>query len=132
MRAPRFIAVLIVIGVFGLTGCVGSEEPAKPKATHTPAKVSEGPAARTERFERALIKGDCAAVKKIILGQMTCAELNEISQSLQGVNPDKITYKVVESGKDSATVRITVSGERQNLDLVKDEGEWFVIYDTAA
>ena len=127
----RWIGLSAVIAVLAVIGVGGVLLLGRGDGQGTPGN---GPVGRTERFERALIKSDCVEVKKLVVAsdQLDCASLGEISESVKDVDPNGITYKVVESGKDSATVRITVNGEKQNLDLVKQDGTWLVIFDTAA
>lgn len=118
------VALLIVFAVGAILVVRDSGAPAS----------SDGPAARTEKFERALISGDCPGIKKLVVGpdQLDCAALGEMSQSMTGIDPDSISYKLLDSGGDSATVRVTIDGEKQDLDLVKESGDWLVILDTAA
>ncbi len=120
--ASAVVIVVLVVGAFALARSGGS------------SASDNGPAARTEKFERALIAGDCPAFKKLVVDpdQVDCAELGEMSESVKDLDADKITYKVVDSGKGSATVQLTVEGEKQKLDLVKQSGTWLVIFDTAA
>lgn len=120
---------------------------AQPTATHstvtrTSAPTSEpagpggnDPAAALERFFRALAKGDCAAVKQVVVGpeQIDCGFIGEASGSMDGIDLDAATYTVTDSGDDTATVRADFGGaDKQDLDLVRTDGVWLVIFDTAA
>lgn len=118
--ATAAVLVILVAGVIAVARHDGGSD--------------DGPAARTESFERALIKGDCPAMKKLVVSpdQVDCAELGEMSASVQNVDPDKITYTLIDSGKDTATVQLKILGEKQKLDLVRESGIWLVIFDTAA
>lgn len=104
------------------------------RSTGGSTATDEGPAARTEKFERSLIAGDCLAFRKLVVdpGQVNCAELAEMSESVKDIDPDAIVYKVVDSGAGTATVELTIEGEKQRLDLVNESGDWLVIFDTAA
>src|SRR4051794_6623353 len=105
------VVLIVVAGVAALTMRHSDE-----------SQVAKGgPVARTEKFEKALIAGDCPAFKKLIVepDQISCAELGEMSESVKDLDEDAITYTLVESGKDSATVELTIEGEKQRLDLVK-------------
>ena len=87
-----------------------------------------------ESFERALAKGDCAAVKKIAVApeEIDCGYIRESTEPMKGIDVDAIGYRITESGKDFATVRLDIDGEKSDLDLVKDGRNWIVLFDTAA
>lgn len=123
IRLGVAVAVLIVVGV----GVVMWSRQGDDSAPSVP-----GPAARTEAFERALIKGDCPAFKKLVVApaQFDCAQLGEMSQSAKDIDPAKISYTVVFKDGESATVRVTMGGEKHNLNLVMVKGQWLVILDS--
>lgn len=121
------IAVAVIAVAFSLTSCSSTG------SSGDDAKAL-GPTAQAENFERALAKGDCPAVKKIVVapGEIDCGFVAEAAESMKEIDVETIGYRLTESGKDSATVSLDVGGEKDSLDLVKADGIWFVIFDTAA
>lgn len=135
MKLLATISVLVVVAVVTAIGLnmglnMGSGQEGKP-AHSAP---DPGPAIQAENFERALAKGDCGAVKKIAVGpaEVDCGSILESAESMKGIDVDAIGYRVTDSGKDYATVRLDINGEKSSLDLVKVDGAWFVVFDTAA
>lgn len=130
-RTKLLVAAIVLIVI-----AVGSAVAVnKAPGGKSPGAVSgPGPAAQVDNFERALAKGDCAAVKKIVAApeDVDCGSIEEASESMKDVDLDAAVYRLIDSGKDYATVRLEIDGEESNLDLVKDGGSWFVIFDTAA
>jgi hypothetical protein len=94
----------------------------------------DSPAERAESLERALFAGDCAGVKKAVAGpeQVDCVVVSEGAASLNDVDVDSLRYQVIESAADSATVRVSIGDEEQDLSLVKVDGRWLVVLDSGA
>lgn len=92
------------------------------------------PVERAESFERAVFAGDCAGVKAVVVGpeQVDCVVISEGAESLKELDVDAITYTVADSAADSATVRMDIGGEKQDLSLVKVDGRWLVVFDSDA
>lgn len=51
---------------------------------------------------------------------------------MKQIDVGAIGYRLTASGKESATVGLDVGGEKDSLDLVKVDGTWLVLFDTAA
>lgn len=120
------VAVLaaIVVAVAGITVNTRSGE----------RSAAPGPLALAQSFERALAKGDCPAVKKLVVapGEIDCGFIAEAAESMKQIDVGAIGYRLTASGKESATVGLDVGGEKDSLDLVKVDGTWLVLFDTAA
>ena len=124
--AKLLIVVAAVVAV-GLTSCAST-------GSSSGDSKSLGPAAQAESFERALARGDCPAVKKIVVAphEIECGSIAEAAQSMKQIDLEAISYQLTDSSKDAATVRLDIGGEKADLELVKADGEWFVLFDTAA
>lgn len=125
--AKLLIVVAVLVGTVGLTSCASTK-------TSGDDSKSLGPAAQAEIFERALARGDCSAVKKIVIAprEIECGSIAETAESMKDIDLEAIGYQLLSSSKDSATVRLDIGGEKADLELVKADGEWFVLFDTAA
>jgi hypothetical protein len=130
----KLLAVLGVLVVAAVLTAIALNRESGDKRTSPGTTGGPGPVARVESFERALAQGDCAAVKKLVVapGEIDCGSIAEAAESMSGIDVGAIVYRVTDSGEDFATVRVDIEGEKSSLDLVKDGGSWFVIFDTAA
>lgn len=125
--AKLLIVAAVIAVTLSLTSCAST-------GSSGDDSKSLGPAAQSESFERALARGDCPAVKKIVVapGEIECGSIAEAAESMKEIDLEAIDYQLTDLSKDSATVRLDIGGEKADLELVKADGEWFVLFDSAA
>lgn len=91
-----------------------------------------------EQLMRALDDGDCAAAKDLVVtpGSLDCeiVEGSKGSFADEGIDLDETTYKATKSQDDSATVAIAWGNgaPAESYDVQRVEGDWKVVFDSAA
>lgn len=87
---------------------------------------------------RAIEAGDCDRVKDVVLtpSEIDCGAIVDSAGMLEmeGVDLDGVRYEAGEIAGDSSTVTITWSKDlpEEAMDVQRVDGEWLVVFDSAA
>lgn len=87
---------------------------------------------------RAIEQGDCGTVKKLVVtpSEIDCGQIGEAAGMLEaeGVQLDEVKYKQGSINDDSSTVTISWAPDLppEPIELQRVDGEWLVVFDSAA
>ncbi|MEO6604128.1 MAG: hypothetical protein ABIN55_00810 [Aeromicrobium sp.] len=99
----------------------------------TPARVQV-----VDKLIRAIEVGDCQKVKDLVVtpSEIDCGQITESIGLLadEGIDVDEISYDAGPVNGPSSTVEITWNKTmpRESMDVQRVDGEWLVVFDSAA